>query len=70
MNYYDFSKIKVFSRINKRLSIKENHKGDTRQHQSVPRQHDIIMTSTGESVLLTSAVGPTDVSVDQVNIDR
>ena len=70
MNYYDFSKIKVFSRINKRLSIKEKHRGDTRQHQSVPHQHDIIMTSPGESVLLTSAVGPADVSVDQVNIDR
>ena len=30
---------------------------------------DVSMTSPGGSALLTSAVGPADVSVDQVNID-
>ena len=41
------------------------------QHQSMPRQHDdVIMTSPGRSALLTPAVGPDDVSVDQVIIDR
>ena len=49
-------------------------KGKTqRQHVAAPDramwQHDIIMTSLG-SALLTSAVGPDDVGVDQVNIDR
>jgi len=47
--YYEFSKVKAFSGINKRLSKKEKHRGDTWQHQSVPRQQ------------MTSAVGPADV---------
>jgi len=34
--YYEFSKVKAFSGINKRLSKKEKHKGDMWQHQSVP----------------------------------
>ena len=31
---------------------------------------DVSMTSPDGSALLTSAVGPADVSVDQVNVDR
>ena len=74
LNYYEFSTVKAFSGINKCLSKKEKHRGDMWQHQSVPcgmmmsvrRHHDI----TWGSALLTSAVGPADVSVDQVNIDQ
>ena len=72
--YYELTKIKTFSRINKWLSKKEKQRGDTWQRQSVPRgmmtsawrHHDV----TPGSALLTSAVGPADVSVDQVNIDQ
>ena len=52
-------------------------KGKTqRWHVAAPERatwHDdvsyVIMTSPGGSVLLTSAVGPADVSVDQVSVD-
>ena len=67
LNYCDFSKIKAFSGINKRLSIKEIHRGDTWQHYSVPRQDDDVTRNVSSAA---SAVGPTDVSVDQVNVDR
>ena len=67
LNYCEFSKIKAFSGINKWLSKKEKHRGDTWQHQSVPRG---MMMSPQGSGRLMSAVGPADVSIDQVNIDR
>jgi hypothetical protein len=54
-------KLKFISKINKSFYEKENHS----QRGSL-WQHDII----GGSGLLTSAVGPADVSVDQVNIGR
>ena len=50
-------------------------KGKTqRWHVEAPERatwhDDISMTSPGGSVLLTLAVGPADVSVDQGNVDR
>jgi len=70
--YYEFSKIKSISKINKGLSKKKNHRGDTWQHQDVPRG---MLTSSSRQRdvtkwvrLLTLAVGPVDISIDQVNI--
>ena len=56
LNYYELSKIKAFSEITKWLSEKEIHRGDTWQHQSVPRgmmtsarrHHDVISGSCNE----------------------
>ena len=50
-------------------------KGKTQRQHVAALEHatwhdDVSMTSPGGSELLTSAVGPADVSVDQVNIDR
>ena len=45
---------------------KEKHRGDTWQHQSVPR--DMMMSPDGSGWLM-SAVGPADVSIDWVNVD-
>jgi len=75
--YYEFSKIKSISKINKGLSKKKNHRGDTWQHRDVP--HGMLMSSSRQRDvtkwvrLLTLAVGPVDISIDQVNmltIDR
>jgi hypothetical protein len=40
--YYEFSKKKPISEINKRISEKKTFSSDTRQHQSVPR---VMLTS-------------------------
>ena len=50
-------------------------KGKTqRWHVAMPGRatwHDVVsMMSPDRSAMLTSAVGPVDVSIDQVNIDR
>jgi hypothetical protein len=39
--YYDFSKEKPISEINKRLSEKKSHNSDTWQHKSMP--HGMLM---------------------------
>ena len=68
--YYALAKIKAFSRNNKLLSKKKSTevtRGSTRAwHVARWRHHDVTLGSA----LLTSAVGPADVSVDQVNVDR
>jgi hypothetical protein len=63
--YYEFSKKKPISKINKRILEKKTFNSDTWQHQSMPRG---MLTSAWRhwwgQYLLMSAVGPADVIVD------
>ena len=71
MIYYDFLKLKIISRINKRFSAKEKH---TARHVAAPGS-----ATCPADVSMTSARGPPnadvimafdDVSVDLVNVDQ
>ena len=63
--------VKEFFEIDKRLSKKKITK---RCHVAAPERAtwyaDVIMMSPGGSGLLTSAVGPADVSIDRQRVDR
>jgi hypothetical protein len=68
--YYEFSKEKPISEINKRVSEKKNTK--QRHVAALGRatwHADVSMTSSGGSGMMTSAVGPVDVSVDRSTVN-